>query len=68
MPKMNIVISLMVLAALALTIGAITLWRRGGPRKQVALMLLLVAVIAANVAILVIPTSDGSAPLAAKPT
>jgi hypothetical protein len=65
---MNIVISLMVLAAIALTAGAITLWRRGGQRKQVALMLLLVAVIAANVAILSIPSSDGSAPLAAKPT
>jgi flagellar biosynthesis/type III secretory pathway M-ring protein FliF/YscJ len=65
---MNIIVSVMVLAAIALTIGAIALWRRGGPRKQVALMLLLVAVIAANVAILTIPTSDGSAPLSAKPT
>jgi NADH:ubiquinone oxidoreductase subunit K len=60
--------SILVLGAILLTIGAYALWRRGGSRKQVALMLLLVAIIAVNVAILVVPDSQGNAPFARKPT
>ncbi len=39
------------LAALALGGGALALWQRGGSRKQVVLMLVLAAILAANVAI-----------------
>lgn len=61
---MEIVLSLMVLTALALVGGAIWLSRRGGARRQVVLMLVLAVVIAANVAILTVPSPDGSAPVA----
>ena len=61
---MNTVLSVLVLTAIVLFAGAIFLWRRGGSRRQVILMLVLVAVIAANIAILAIPTGDGAAPMA----
>lgn len=35
--------------------GAFLLWRKGGPRKQIVLMVILAAVMAANVAIWSIP-------------
>lgn len=53
------VMSIMVLAAIILLLGAFALWRRGGPRKQVGLMVLLAAIIAANVAIWAIPDPQG---------
>lgn len=53
------VLSIMVLACLALMLGAVALWRRGGQRKQVLLMLVLAAVVAANVAIWVVPDQQG---------
>lgn len=56
-------LSIMVLAAFALVGGAIWLWRKGGSRKQIALMLLLAAVIAGNVAIWTLPGTSGHAPL-----
>ena len=52
-------LSIMVLAAIALTAGAVYLWNRVGRRRQAMLMLVLVAVIAANVAILTVPVGDG---------
>jgi len=55
------VLSIMVLACLALVLGALALWRRGGQRKQVVLMLLLAAIVAANVAIWVVPNQQGKA-------
>ena len=64
---MNAVLSLLVLTAIVLLTGAIFLWRRGGSRRQVILMLVLVAVIAANIAILAIPTGDGAALVADMP-
>jgi multisubunit Na+/H+ antiporter MnhC subunit len=64
---MALILSLMVLAALALLAGGIYLWRREGMRKQAVLMLVMVAVIAANLAILTVPNSDGSSPLAGTP-
>ena len=64
---MAAVLSIMVLTALSLLAGAIYLWQRHGMRRQAVLMLVLVAVIAANVAILTVPTSDGSAPLGQVP-
>lgn len=52
-------LSLMVLAVIALVGGAAWLWRRGGARKQVALMLVLAAVLALNVAIWAVPDERG---------
>lgn len=60
-------LSLAVLMVFALPIGALVLWRRGGSRKQVALMLVLAAILAANVAIWVVPTRQGAAPLGQAP-
>ena len=59
---LNVVLSILVLAALALAGGAIVLWRRG-VRKQAALMLVLAAIAIANVAIWTVPTQSGTAPI-----
>ena len=56
------VLSILVLAAIAMVLGAVAWWRRGR-RKQAALMLALAAVIAANVAIWVVPVGSGKAPV-----
>lgn len=61
---MPLVLSILVLAAIALVIGAIALLRRGGSRKQAALMLLLAVIAAANVAIWTVPDASGTSPLA----
>ncbi len=55
-------LSLLVLGALALTLGGIALWRRG-MRGKAALMLVMAAVCAGNVAIWTMPDAGGSAPL-----
>ncbi len=52
-------LSLLVLTTLALLAGAWWLSRRGAPRKQIVLMLVLAAVLAVNVAIWAVPTNDG---------
>ena len=64
---MSLVMSLLVLAAIVLVIGSFALWRRGGPRKQVALMLVLAAIMAVNVAIWTLPDASGNSPLANTP-
>ncbi|WP_067737256.1 hypothetical protein [Novosphingobium naphthalenivorans] len=56
---MNIALSLLVLTALALVLGAVVLFRREGYRKQAALMLTLAIVMAINIAIWTLPTPDG---------
>ena len=56
------VLSVLVLAAIAMVIGASAWWRRG-MRKQAALMLVLAAVIAGNVAVWVVPDGSGKAPV-----
>ena len=56
-------LSLAMLMVIALPLGALVLWRKGGSRKQVALMLVLAVILAANVAIWVIPTKGGTAPV-----
>jgi flagellar biosynthesis/type III secretory pathway M-ring protein FliF/YscJ len=61
---METMLSIVMLAMFALVIGAIVLWRRGGPRRQIALMLVLAAVMAANIAILTWPDAKGETPLA----
>jgi len=60
---MDTVLSILVLAAIALLWGAYVLWRRGGSRKQIALMVVMAAVLAANVAIWVVPVAGRSAPV-----
>lgn len=60
---MDLVLSLVMLAAVALLAGAVWLWRTQGLVKQVWLMLLLAAVMLVNVAIWTVPDADGTAPL-----
>ncbi len=57
------VLSILVLATIALLIGAIALWRRGGMTRQVWLMLVLAAVAIGNVLIWIVPDSSGNAPV-----
>ena len=60
---MNIVLSIMVLAAFGLMLGAFALWKRGGPIKQVLMMVLLAVIAIINVAIWTIPDAGGASPL-----
>lgn len=60
---MDTILSIIMLAAVALVVGAIFLWRRGGSRKQMFLMILLAAIMLANVAIWTVPDASGDAPL-----
>ncbi|HEY6870054.1 MAG TPA: hypothetical protein VI199_09905 [Novosphingobium sp.] len=60
-------LSLAMLMVFALPLGALVLWRRGGSRMQVALMLVLTLILAANVAIWVVPTKQGPAPIGQMP-
>jgi hypothetical protein len=56
----DIALSLAMFMVIALPVGAWALLRRGGSRKQAMLMCVMAAVLAANVAIWVIPTKDGA--------
>ncbi len=56
---MNAVLAVIVLTGIALLVGAVRLRMRGGSLKQIALMLVLVAVIAANIAIWTLPNEKG---------
>ena len=60
---MATVLSILVLAGIALLIGALLAWRRG-LRKQAGLMLLLALVVAINVGIWTLPDATGAAPVA----
>lgn len=55
----NLALSLLVLATILLCLGAIYLLRKGQARRQALLMLLLAAVMAANVAIWAVPDDSG---------
>ena len=57
------VLSVVMLVALALLAGAFVLWRRGGATRQVWLMLVLAAVMIANILIWTVPDSSGTAPV-----
>jgi hypothetical protein len=59
----SVVLSVLVLAAMALVGGSAWLWRRPGMRRQALLMLLLAAIAAANVAIWTMPDSAGRSPI-----
>jgi len=57
------VLSVLMLAALALVLGAVWLWRRSGMRKQAMLMLILAGIALANVAIWTLPDGEGRSPI-----
>ncbi|NCP14934.1 MAG: hypothetical protein GW858_12370 [Sphingomonadales bacterium] len=59
----DIVLSIVMMAALALAAGAIVLWRRTGLVKQPALMVLLAVIAVVNVLIWTVPNSTGEAPI-----
>ncbi len=60
---LNAVLSLLMLLAIALLIGAFVLWRKGGRLQQVGLMVLLALVAIVNVLIWTLPVSGGTAPI-----
>ncbi|MDZ4139321.1 MAG: hypothetical protein U1D66_10650 [Erythrobacter sp.] len=59
----DIVLSIVMLAALALLAGAYALWRRTGQIKQPALMVVLAVIAVLNVLIWTLPTTGGVAPI-----
>jgi hypothetical protein len=59
----DIVLSIVMLAALALVAGAVVLWRRTGQIKQPALMVLLAVIAVLNVLIWTVPSPGGEAPV-----
>ena len=59
----DIVLSVLVLAALSLLGGAWLLYKRTGQAKQPLLMVILALVAMANVAIWTVPDGEGKAPL-----
>ena len=60
---MGLVLSLVMLAAILLVMGAFVLWRRTGEAKQPALMVLLALIAIANVLIWTVPNEDGARPI-----
>jgi len=58
---MNTVLSILVLAAIALLAGAAWLWNRA--RKQAVLMAILAGVMIVNVALWAMPVAGGDSPL-----
>ena len=60
---MDLVLSIVVLAALALLAGAFFIWRRTGPTRQMWLMLLLAAIMIANVLVWTVPDGSAFAPI-----
>lgn len=59
----DVVLSIVMLAALALLAGAFFLWRRTGEVKNPALMVLLAVIAVINVLIWTVPTESGQAPI-----
>ena len=60
---MATILSVLVLVAFALLLGAFYLWRRGGSRKQAGLMALLAVIMGINIAIWTVPDASGDVPL-----
>lgn len=60
---MSTILSILVLAAIAMIVGAFLLWRKQGATKQVWLMLVLAAVMVVNVLIWTLPDAGGVAPV-----
>jgi drug/metabolite transporter superfamily protein YnfA len=59
----DIVLSIVMLAAVALVAGAFFLWRRTGEMKNPALMVLLALIAVINVLIWTLPNAGGEAPI-----
>ncbi|MCZ8135425.1 MAG: hypothetical protein O9266_03900 [Porphyrobacter sp.] len=59
----DLVLSIVMLAALALLAGAFFLWRRTGEVKNPALMVLLAVIAVINVLIWTVPSESGQAPI-----
>ena len=55
----DLILSVLMLAGIALLIGAYRLWRKREDRKKAALMLVAAVVMFANVAIWLVPTPQG---------
>ena len=60
---LDTVLSITVLAAILLVVGAFLMWRRTGNVRNALLMVLLAVVALVNVAIWVVPDAGGEAPL-----
>jgi hypothetical protein len=60
---LDLVLSVVVLAAFLLFAGAYFLWRRTGNTKNALLMVVLGLIALGNVAIWTVPDADGEAPL-----
>ena len=60
---MATVLSILVLAAIALLLGGALAWRKGD-RKRAMLMVMLAMIAAINVAIWTLPDASGEAPVA----
>ena len=60
---LDTVLSIVVLAAIALFFGAFFLWKRTGNTKNALLMVILAMVALVNVAIWTMPAADGETPL-----
>jgi len=61
--NVGLVFALVMLAAVALVLGAVFLYRRTGQAQKPALMVLLAAIAIGNVLIWTLPTADGSSPI-----
>lgn len=59
----DVVLSIVMLAAILLLVGAFALWRRTGEAKQPALMVILAIIAVGNVLIWTIPDADGNSPM-----
>jgi hypothetical protein len=62
-PRMDAILSVVMLTALALIAGAAFLWFKRRAAKQAGLMLVLAVVMLVNVAIWTLPDPSGSAPI-----
>ncbi len=62
-PMTELVLSIVMLAAILLLVGAYVLWRRTGEAKQPALMVVLAIIAVGNVLIWTIPDADGNSPM-----
>ncbi len=59
----DIVLAIVMLAAMALLAGAFVLWRRTGETKNPLLMVLLAVIAVINVLIWTLPSTGGEAPI-----
>lgn len=59
----DLVIPIVVLAAILLVAGAFVLWRRTGEAKQPVLMVVLAVIAIGNVLLWTVPTADGTSPI-----